>query len=655
MIPNKNIFRYLLILLFLNSTYGFSQKTYYQNIYRGGVTAYGTSSGNWHGSFSSYFNIHLKPNSTIQKAFLIYYNVNNDTALFKFLIDGNDYNSFFSDSILGYSISHAPIINSTIYITDVTNSITPNQNYYTLTIPQQTSSNSTSSFCSYYLIVFYSYPTGNTINASLILNNQDLILQTNTYHIQDLNPIDYSKPVGFAIDSDILWDTVVDGSNVYINGNNIGLIGGSDENDSIYIGAGVKGCFYYEDSLMGLSDDTPDSLMNGSDGLADIRSYISGNSFSFKLKTQSNMNVFNNYIAFPLVYTTPCDTFSVTTTQDTTLCSGETLQLHASGGTQYEWSATNDSPVAMNALSCTNCPNPIFSGDSSQVYTVKIWNNDSCSVVRPVRITVSPKVEKSNFDTSPALCGVNNDGTIAINGNKPTNWNTLWAVSSEGDTLQTNNTSFSNLSKGEYTVFYTNSYGCKSEDTSVIINSYTNTALAFTAEPLSGKAPLQVNITNNSHYTDTLIWLLNGEEQLQPFTGFSATTAGEYEVQLIGWQNAKTCADTLGRTIWVYDNTIITVSGAISPNGDGKNDVFYIKNLEKFPGTNVWIYNRWGNLVYHSDNYQNDWSGTSQSQTTIGKGNKLPEGTYYYVIQLGGDIITKNEDRVKEGFFYLKR
>jgi gliding motility-associated-like protein len=38
------------------------------------------------------------------------------------------------------------------------------------------------------------------------------------------------------------------------------------------------------------------------------------------------------------------------------------------------------------------------------------------------------------------------------------------------------------------------------------------------------------------------------------------------------------------------------------------------------------VYNRWGGLVYHSDNYLNDWGGTY-------KGSPLPDGTYYYVIE----------------------
>jgi gliding motility-associated-like protein len=56
-----------------------------------------------------------------------------------------------------------------------------------------------------------------------------------------------------------------------------------------------------------------------------------------------------------------------------------------------------------------------------------------------------------------------------------------------------------------------------------------------------------------------------------------------------------------------------------TPNNDGENDVFEIKNLPDSSGLK--IYSRWGNLVFQSDNYQNDWNG-----------NGLSDGVYYYVL-----------------------
>jgi uncharacterized repeat protein (TIGR01451 family)/gliding motility-associated-like protein len=61
----------------------------------------------------------------------------------------------------------------------------------------------------------------------------------------------------------------------------------------------------------------------------------------------------------------------------------------------------------------------------------------------------------------------------------------------------------------------------------------------------------------------------------------------------------------------------------ITPNGDGKNERFIIAGLEKYPGSKIFIYNRWGGMVYQSKDYRNDWNGSG-----------LNEGTYYYILEV---------------------
>jgi gliding motility-associated-like protein len=71
----------------------------------------------------------------------------------------------------------------------------------------------------------------------------------------------------------------------------------------------------------------------------------------------------------------------------------------------------------------------------------------------------------------------------------------------------------------------------------------------------------------------------------------------------------------------------LKIYNAFSPNGDNKNDVFYIDGLGNFPNTHVKVYNRWGNLVFDDKDYKNTWNG-------MWNGLKLPDGTYYYHITL---------------------
>lgn len=77
---------------------------------------------------------------------------------------------------------------------------------------------------------------------------------------------------------------------------------------------------------------------------------------------------------------------------------------------------------------------------------------------------------------------------------------------------------------------------------------------------------------------------------------------------------------------------------AITPNGDGKNDTLIFRGL---PALNIenrlTIYNRWGNIVFSTGNYQNNWSGQTDSAFgAMATDNQLPDGTYYYILDFFG-------------------
>ena len=79
----------------------------------------------------------------------------------------------------------------------------------------------------------------------------------------------------------------------------------------------------------------------------------------------------------------------------------------------------------------------------------------------------------------------------------------------------------------------------------------------------------------------------------------------------------------------------------ISPNGDGQNDVLIIPGILGKGYNVLTIYNRWGNIVYQKDNYQNDWGGqTDRAFSLTSEDNLLPDGTYYYVIDFKGKYPT---------------
>lgn len=89
------------------------------------------------------------------------------------------------------------------------------------------------------------------------------------------------------------------------------------------------------------------------------------------------------------------------------------------------------------------------------------------------------------------------------------------------------------------------------------------------------------------------------------------------------------------------DIQMLHIPNVITPNSDGKNDAFVIQGLELFATRKLRIFNRFGNEVYQSSQYQNDW--TAQG---------LKEGTYFYILEIAGE---QYKARVIKGYITVIR
>ncbi len=81
--------------------------------------------------------------------------------------------------------------------------------------------------------------------------------------------------------------------------------------------------------------------------------------------------------------------------------------------------------------------------------------------------------------------------------------------------------------------------------------------------------------------------------------------------------------------------TCLVVYNEFSPNGDGVNDYFKIDCITQYPNNSLQVYNRWGNIVFETRSYKNDWDGTPNGRAIVQKEDQLPVGTYYYILDLG--------------------
>jgi len=124
-----------------------------------------------------------------------------------------------------------------------------------------------------------------------------------------------------------------------------------------------------------------------------------------------------------------------------------------------------------------------------------------------------------------------------------------------------------------------------------------------------------------------------------PDSGFCGADSLRYQICINGGLLCDEAQVTIEMTgCDIYAPT--AVYNGFSPNNDGINDFFVVEGLEDTDAEELSIFNRWGNLVFFAKDYQNNWDGTWN-------GEDLPDGTYFYVIEVSGDSY--------EGFIQLQR
>jgi gliding motility-associated-like protein len=106
--------------------------------------------------------------------------------------------------------------------------------------------------------------------------------------------------------------------------------------------------------------------------------------------------------------------------------------------------------------------------------------------------------------------------------------------------------------------------------------------------------------------------------------------------------DAQGCSGTEDITVTVLPSDRLVIPDLITPNGDGMNDVWELDFLQNLTDYRVKIYSRGGILVWNTELYQNDWNGTH-----FQNGKILPDGTYYYLIQLSDGTEFKGPVTIK--------
>ncbi|MDB4533776.1 gliding motility-associated C-terminal domain-containing protein [Vicingaceae bacterium] len=254
---------------------------------------------------------------------------------------------------------------------------------------------------------------------------------------------------------------------------------------------------------------------------------------------------------------------------------------------------------------------------------IEIFDQNGCSIIDSVNIGATDTVEAfAGIDTNYCIgTPVNLNGTPSGTFTS-VEWFELPSMTSLGNTNSITTTP-STTGPIQY-VFQVNG-ACSDLDTvTILINSLPVVNAGEDVDIFEG-ASTQLNATGGISYTWTPTLGLSDSTISNPIASPTVTTI--YFVNAI---DANGCIgiDSIIVTVLPY----IKFPDGISPNGDGANDVWIIDFIEQYPENVVEIYNRWGELLFHADGYEQDWDGTYN-------GKALPIGTYYYIIDLNDESI----------------
>jgi gliding motility-associated-like protein len=316
---------------------------------------------------------------------------------------------------------------------------------------------------------------------------------------------------------------------------------------------------------------------------------------------------------------------------DTALCQGVSLNLHATGAIKYTWSP----PVG---LSCDSCSDPTASPTNNITYTVVGTDSLGCIDSNKMTITFINKVNVS-VGAGDTIC---QGQTAQLYANGGTSY--LWMPSAGLD----NNTISNPNARPDSTTIYSviiKQGNCYTDTEQVLVVVYPIPTVSVSGDQnifIGEKSHLFATGDNILYYHWSPAYDLSCVDCASPVATPGKTT--KYIVIVTGEGGCKAEGDI---TINVKcDNSHVFIPNTFTPNGDGLNDRFYPSGTGISIIKSMIIYNRWGEKMYEADNIPLDapqygWDGTY-------KGQALKPDVYVYMmiaacesgeeIQIKGDI-----------------
>ena len=285
-----------------------------------------------------------------------------------------------------------------------------------------------------------------------------------------------------------------------------------------------------------------------------------------------------------------------------TLCLGKSTDVLASGASTYTWQ-----PGGLFGFSVNVSPTV------STIYTVT-GSQFNCASTTTINVTVVQNPTINIYMSPTVTCIEATQGvTLTAGGANTYTWLPV--------ALSTQSIAVSPSVSLVYSVSGTNLFGCISQNTTVL-NISPDLRSGSSATTICLGSTVNLTASGATSYTWMPGNFVQANVNLVPDANTSFTVIGSNGI----------CSMVKTVYIEVTTNPINEIPEVFTPNDDGKNDRFVIKT-EAQAKIDIKVFNRWGSLVYKNTEYDNTWDGTANSGTLFGN-SKLPQGTYYYIIDI---------------------
>ena len=304
-----------------------------------------------------------------------------------------------------------------------------------------------------------------------------------------------------------------------------------------------------------------------------------------------------------------------TATNNGPVCAGTTASLTATGGSQYSW-------IGPNGYTASGSPAPVTNIQMNQAgkYYVVVTNAAGCVNTDSTVLAVNPSPVATTTFTNASVC-IGDSIQFTAAGGPGYIWTPATGLSN--DTIY--NPKASPAAATLYSVVVSNSFSCT--DTAEIM-------LEVIPETVVDAGPDRIMLEGQSirlsasvsgqgnNYSWSPPTYIDDIYSLQPVINPPVDT--RYILNAVSNFGCSTVMDTM--FVKVYK--AIFIPNAFTPNGDGTNDTWNIPALASYPNFELFIYNRYGQLVFQTKKTPVAWDGTY-------KGKSCVTGAYSYLIKTG--------------------